>query len=65
MIRALVEESLEKHMKEIEVELNDFVKLQNWENRGYFSMQTNVERAQRKLHKLLREAEIGEMHIRG
>lgn len=44
-------------MTVIEKVLQDFVKLQTWEDRGYLSIKRNGERAQRKLHKLSQKAE--------
>ena len=44
-------------MDEIEKELQGFVKLHKWEDRGYFAMKTAGERAQRKLHRLCKKAE--------
>ena len=44
-------------MKDLKKELLHFVKLQKWEDRGYYSLKKSGERAQRKLHKLCRDAE--------
>ena len=44
-------------MDEIEKELQEFVKLQKWEDRGYLAMKTAGDRAQRKLHRLCKKAE--------
>jgi len=41
----------------IEKEIQDFVKLQTWEDRGYFAMKKNGERAKRKLHRLCLKAQ--------
>ena len=37
--------------------MQDFVKLAKWEDRGHYAQQMETEKAQRQLHKMLRNAQ--------
>ncbi|KAL4440107.1 hypothetical protein ABPG75_003108 [Micractinium tetrahymenae] len=45
-------------MAELEKALQDFVALAKWEDRGYYALRANNEKAQRQLHRLTRRATL-------
>ncbi|KAK9833665.1 hypothetical protein WJX74_002204 [Apatococcus lobatus] len=55
--QAQVQTAIDIAMKELEKQLQDFVKLAKWEDRGYYSLQMATEKSQRQLHRLSRRAE--------
>ncbi|GMH33343.1 hypothetical protein BSKO_01177 [Bryopsis sp. KO-2023] len=52
-----VHAKLQAGLAPIEKDLEGFVRLAKWEDRGYYAMRIGAERAQRKLHKLCQGAE--------
>eukprot|EP00798_Chlamydomonas_sp_ICE-L_P024875 gene24875-10536_t len=52
-----VRSALESGLSPIEKDLDDFVRLAKWEDRGYYAMKASTEKAQRYLHRLKRRAE--------
>ncbi|GIL72549.1 hypothetical protein Vretifemale_2893, partial [Volvox reticuliferus] len=52
-----VEAALAEGMAPLEKDLQDFVQLARWDDRGYYAMRASTEKAQRYLHRLSRRAE--------
>ncbi|GFR41361.1 hypothetical protein Agub_g2044, partial [Astrephomene gubernaculifera] len=52
-----VEAALTQGMAPLEKDLQDFVQLARWDDRGYYAMRASTEKAQRYLHRLSRRAE--------
>ncbi|GAB4814208.1 hypothetical protein N2152v2_001254 [Parachlorella kessleri] len=54
--RPHVEQQIGSELKQLEKELQDFVTLAKWEDRGYYAQRIATEKAQRQLHRLSRRA---------
>ncbi|KAL0028971.1 hypothetical protein WJX77_009058 [Trebouxia sp. C0004] len=54
---ALMQKAIADGLAELEKQLEDFVRLAKWEDRGYYAMKATTERNQRQLHRLTRRGE--------
>lgn len=51
-----IADTISAGLKPLEQDLRDFITLSKWEDRGYYSMKSATEQAQRQLHKLIKKA---------